>query len=772
MKNIFKNESENLMVILITTVVIVLTWLTLGWNLETSISGNDSLAYIFPYIDLLKEFSFDWKTHGYAYRLAGGIPLIGMYGECPILNFLCWIIEDHTSVINWYIIIHQVLLTYFSIYILKNILKLLSIDSNLLAPCHLLSFCKSKISNKSIVMLMFLLILITFAFIPLYSWKISYGHFNLYIGMIGLSSLYYLFTQLACKKTSYIGLFLSFITLSSLISFVANAQIIIYLAFFWGIPILISFKYLVRNKSTQEVRYISKYLFIFIVSIILFNLHKIYIFTTFNFSNLIRLNSTSIFTYSYVTGNLEDLLQFFNFGKSLTPITRNKYLLHETNVPLGVIPFYIFFLPHISKKRLMIISILILSFFTVFIFDLKPLSTSIISMFSFLKSFRVPHRLLLPLPWFSTIVFFIVMIRYFRPIVKFRFFDSLIIFVIILILKDIFFDITAFILLLIPILLISIKSLKNYRTNISIFLIIPLIAIIYLKSFKMRLMDFKNSRTSHSSVKELSSNILRKYPKLRNPINRIVKPQINTIFNVNETSLMKLSSLYSYTTVPKRFSKLVNTLSDMNYSETNNFHSNFINNSNYKIYSHLYNLKYQVITQKNSVSFIPIQVNSRWGWSSNTLKIKKNLNEIIEDLNQNKDNLKSFFNKNLLITNKDYSHFLANKKLGKCENFKVTNIKKLEDNTLLFNYKSDSTCLFTLSTNYYSNLRAFIENKKIPTFPSNYSLLGMILPKGNNEVKINSDISSTFMSYLTLSISLMMLIFFIYNTRKNEKNFQ
>lgn len=89
-------------------------------------------------------------------------------------------------------------------------------------------------------------------------------------------------------------------------------------------------------------------------------------------------------------------------------------------------------------------------------------------------------------------------------------------------------------------------------------------------------------------------------------------------------------------------------------------------------------------------------------------------------------------------------------------NWRVENAT-FASNQIIFNINATADGLLVLTDNYYPGWKAFIDNKQVPIYRTNYTFRGMVVPSGNHLVKFSNEPFS-----LKLGVIISSLFLFLY----------
>jgi hypothetical protein len=293
-----------------------------------------------------------------------------------------WFIDSPIKIVNLSIILTQTCLGYFTLGILRS---------------------NSKSHHQFIPILGMLLA----CFLPSMGWRYFYGHLNLVWGCVIFLSIAFYFSQIRNNKLSIFDLLLIFIVFIIGLHSINLIQTGIYSFICLFLFLIFTFR---SSKEYFKLNYFIPLMFLFLSSLLFCFNHLSNVFVYLK--DLQRsLNGNII--YSYTTQNFSDYLGSILYGLKTFNTNRNFFLLHETNLGFGFLPFLtISVLILLKNIRLLGLISACLIFGVILSSNISPFSDLLLALFPFLKSFRVPSRIFLPFTILSNLIFCYGLDRY------------------------------------------------------------------------------------------------------------------------------------------------------------------------------------------------------------------------------------------------------------------------------------------------------------------------------------------------------------------------
>jgi hypothetical protein len=196
------------------TLVIIATWLLLGWRVGSAITQADGTWLVIPYTDGALDAGFDWQHYLYRFGVIGGSEMHPFGGSLPLVQVAAPLGLSTTLTVNlvtWFI---QLCYAFFGIRLGE------AIRGTRLSPVH-------RVIGVWLV-----------AFAPVLGWRLALGHENLLLGFLPLFVVVSLLWQSRDGRPSVVALVLASIAVFHGVSGL-GAQGLVYSAVF-GLPIAIA----------------------------------------------------------------------------------------------------------------------------------------------------------------------------------------------------------------------------------------------------------------------------------------------------------------------------------------------------------------------------------------------------------------------------------------------------------------------------------------------------------------------------------------------------
>jgi hypothetical protein len=149
-------------------VVIVATWLLLGWTFQRTISQSDGTVVGVPVTQEALRAGVDWTRHLYRFGVVGGSEIHGFGGSSPVVQLGAALGLSTTTTVNLVTMFLQLGFGFFGIVAIEA----------LVARARGAAFRLSLAQRIAAIWLC--------SFAPMLGWRLAYGHENLLLGLLPL----------------------------------------------------------------------------------------------------------------------------------------------------------------------------------------------------------------------------------------------------------------------------------------------------------------------------------------------------------------------------------------------------------------------------------------------------------------------------------------------------------------------------------------------------------------------------------------------------------
>ncbi len=747
-KFIFESQERfDLFVLFLSTIVILAVWfLFLGFVPSTLISGNDG-PFVTTELQSMIDSGIFLKNFQYSYVRGGGHPLSGITGANGIYQFLSFFNFGPTAICNIIVFFIQIIYSFFCI-------KLISCQSTANHGQHLF--------NIKTRFLLVPTILLT-AFAPILGWRLGYGHLILVLGAMTLIFSLSTISATINKKITITHALLLFTAFLSVIQTPFAAQTIVYavcLGSFIIVGYILNYTDLGLRKHNiikQIIDSILPLLIILLCAILASFTALGDIVSFFLGSNTTRNVREEATIYSYTTATIADFISSIFLSNQIIPSSRDQFLWHESNYPIG--PIIIFLVMYFQKNFRLLVGFLIsVALISILSMNITPLSDLLLSTVPILKSFRVPSRAWLIIsvlitPLALTFIFSQLSDTSTSPnkLIKSISKTNL---AIITIIPIVFFfvpDIIAEIVAWFSVIMVTVMFTKQRfflkQSTIKAVLLFSLfsLSIVSIRAFNSRLISIKNFPTIIENAKGLANQLKSNNQEMNNPLVRTSFGFAFPAISVNQNVYMGISSLDGYFLFPGKFSAFVKEVWQMNKTDIVHFLKINEQSKNFKIFQQLYNIKFSLVpATNNNVEIRPLLPTNGAAWFSNKLIPQNSLKELVNILISKQDSLKDYLREQLLFINSDLPNPLTVNAIS-CEQSEVKNVTHIKDgNQLLLSVKSVGDCPLTIATNYADNFvieassGSAGQSRFLTPFAGHGVLLSFIVPDNTTDIVISN----------------------------------
>ncbi len=703
-------------------------------------------------IHLLKSINFDFKSYLYRYEILGGTQLHDIYG-IPRFFYFFKLLPAHKwhaiTLLNTYVIFYQVMLGYFgqkSVCLLRQLFFGKEIES-----------CLDNV-----------FISLIFSFMPFLGLRILHGHVN--IELISIPIVITVLLGFQYYKFSVVDLFLSLVCIFIMLPPIGQMGIYVPV-FAFLIYLGLSIEIFKRGDKRSLFKSLIFLLFVYIGSLLTSLPEVLERYNFVNSSDSVRNLSGSNLVYSYTTHTIKDLIASFSFMLEPIMTRSNSFLLHETNYPVGLLFFFIFFLPLRKFKFLFISFFLVTVIIFGFSMNLYPIQDFLLRTIPILRNFRVPARSIMIFLMF-TMMFYLSYLSNFSfsenvrsELKKLRSIYKILIFSIFLYLifaSPLTREILFCIFLLIFVWSIFSPASLSFNFN---FLAIPLILMVMISAFSERYISDSISIDEFDHSRKIGDEIKLKYPFLDSPLSRVSAFGSVGNFGSNFPILLGLSSIDGYRLMHKKFLYTLDALRGRPEVNTQLTMVYRFNEKNYSIVENMFNitalLKVEDGTKKINLLKKERENNPAWFVSS-----VLGGNDIQDMIKEGKVN---FFSKAYLLND------VKNSLIGDYSSCRHARINKITSGFNNQEVKISITsisekCPLVVSTNFTEKLAPYDlkTGKKLDKFIAWGTLLGVIVNPGVTEIILKPNTTyptyAAYFEYLGWFMLLMIIAYTLMTT--------
>ncbi len=781
LKRLWKRESGDLGLLALCCALIPLVWGTVfGWRPNLYIMGADGWAMMVPYLRDLLAHGGDWTQLIYRPEVQGGVALHDTAGTLLLHQICGWLGFSVTTTANLTVFIAQGGLAFIGVRFAEELAqrwRLQSSNGEGFVPES--PWWERVFLNACMVIL--------FAFAPIFSWRIFYGHVIMLFGTSVFFGFFALF--LAALNARLSISFCGVVLFAMLQVFPTCMQQSIVYGFVFGAPVLIAFcaSEFWRERQWGFVRSLRVPLLI-LVSALLLSMPKLAGLLNYAFgSDAARsVASGNDVVFSYLTLGWRDLVSSLLWGMegrgSFFGVTSPE-LLHELNLPLGPLLLVVFSLAvrrsQNSSRGVALGLIISLLLACGFASNLHPISDIVLAVMPLLKSFRVPSRALLPVailvPVLASAHFlgFISQMRIQKDSRMGRVLTLLAVgSVLIAFAPALLREFLAWAMTM-GLIAISFRGAKSSALR-SVFVgLFALLSVTSLFSFKERSGSLLDLGEAQSDFADIRAEILVQDPTLNMPLVRTALSDDVAGFNSNSSWMLGLASPNGYFFPLRRYLELVSELDGLPLDPTVvNFRFKAASPA-FEVIKKLYDLHWRIhFDQSGKAQMERIESALGAAWFASGIQLVPTMRELATVLKKRiaiGGGARALVNaSDTIVKRMRVSEF----ERLECKNSQVIGMAASHgvQSVVLEVKNEEPLCPLVVSMNYMEGLRAYVllENdfreREINLFPIEGALTGVLVPKIANHPTFKILIIAVphipFWARLAFFVGLLLLLLF------------
>lgn len=789
-KDLMQREFKDFLTFILGGVLIFLTWIFFfSWSPQALIPGHDgTLAYLF-----LSEFvkgGAEWQNLLYRPGWMGGVKLyqvagIGWYYTIPAR--LGWPIQNLTNFLS---ILVQTIYAFLGV---RSVMSLMKIWRGAGSQSE---------AEKGIDLpwgIRITLIWI-FAFAPILSWRLYYGHTELAMGALLFVSVSACLLSVLAEGS--VGIFLTLIAVVvSYSGFQTTMQQPILYGAVFGSPILFGLLCSGRSFFSVALRALLPSVAGLFLAMDGFSL----LLQQATSGDSARSIGNDSIVYSFVRGHIRDWTSSVKWALTEFHSKHSRWDWHEVNYPVG--PLFLSFLLFYPWKRFwkgglgIVLSILLVIGFSN---GFGPVANFILKFIPPMNAFRVPNRsaltfgLLLPIFGTASILaaFFPEVISPRRWGIKLRE----------LALSGVFTGVLAvglfwvapqtrerFFIVMVVMLFLGrfAKARGLFKPYFNAFskvgtawLLVPLFGLSLgsLLAFKEREVPGIRPQENILKINELRGRILAQAPDLVSPLVRSRVDFSFPEFKKNTAFALGLSSLDGYIFPFGRFLRLVQALNLESYHPEANQLGFPVTQFEYKSLQTLYNIRYEVKGDSapgGAVSVEPLPGAIGPAWFSEKLEPVQSYQELAWRLRAGAEDPDGIRKVGWVVAEdqKISSVPALRGAFDSCGSAKVLGLEskrfgqRMEIDVSSTDGASEgANCPLVLSMNYSHDLKAYAgpegKSRELVVFPVYGALTGVLVPRSESRVVVEMQAHVPYWAYLVQGLGALLLAFLMWRERE------
>lgn len=271
---------------------------------------------------------------------------------------------------NFYVILSQTILCFFSIKIFQNFFK-----------------------EDERSFLLMLLLSLSFIYNGIIGWRVAFGHMNFIWGLIYVLAVMYVIQSSHLKQFSITGLILVCVSFSNALQCIGLAQFLYYSLILFLLSVLFFARDYLRKLEYKKLIFVSTAI---LIPVCLFSFHNLT--NIFEGMSFLKRSGDSSLIYSYTVQNILDYFSSLFYSYKTIQTNREFGFLHETNYAFGVLPILLFsLLTYFRRWALLAFNIALIILGVLISSNISYLSELIVSLIPGMEMFRVPARVFIPI---------------------------------------------------------------------------------------------------------------------------------------------------------------------------------------------------------------------------------------------------------------------------------------------------------------------------------------------------------------------------------------
>ncbi|MGK5089706.1 hypothetical protein WDW86_19310 [Bdellovibrionota bacterium FG-2] len=394
-KKLRRQESGDLGLLALCLALVPLVWgILLGWHPDRYIMAADGWAMMIPYLRELLAHGGDWTQVIYRPEIQGGAALHDTAGTLLIHQICGFFRLSVTTTANLTVFIAQSGFAFIGTRFAEELAGRWMLRTQGAEP-------KGQQDSQKQLWLLRALMILLFAFAPVLSWRIFFGHVIMIFGTCVFLGFFALFVAALNARLTLTLLGIVFFMMLQVFPTALQQSIIYGLVF--GAPVLLAFclNEFLPDRRWGFIRCLRTPTLV-LVSAILVSMPKFagLLHHAFGSDAARGVLEESGVVFSHLTMSWRDLWASIPWGLGLIGITSPFEKWHEVNLPVGpfVLALGALLLVRDRSGRKSFAVGLSFCFLVAFLFaaNVHPISDLVLTLLPILKSFRVPSRALLP----------------------------------------------------------------------------------------------------------------------------------------------------------------------------------------------------------------------------------------------------------------------------------------------------------------------------------------------------------------------------------------
>ena len=695
-----------------TLLIIVLTWLVLGWSLVgQTIHQADGSKLVDPLVQSALAAGTDWNDHLYRFGVLGGSKMHEFAGTMPIVQVAAMLGLSTTITANLITLFVQLAFGFFG---LEVVLAASTSPRTLPLRVGVVWLC---------------------AFAPVLAWRLAWGHENLLLGLLPFVATAAMLWCARTKTTSTFALlFAAFVVCNGVTGL--GAQTVIYGAVF-GFPIILAIVLDSRPRWGREQWSVLAAL----LAGVLVALPRLVPMIAHATSDDATRSLGETVTYSYGNPHIRDWIESVPWTHQIAAAD-GGVALHERNYPIGPLLLFLPLLWHRTRNRWLGWGVLLSTTIAIlFSLDVHPISTGLLAAIEPLNAFRVPARSFLPVAALLPPLFAAALLGWDIPAstrARARLFPVVAIAIGLAILLGhraigpAVGEVLAW--LSCSALLVGLLLRRAHREGVIAAVIV--IGALGVVAFGARFPTHLAQDRIEEGPAALRAAVLADSPQLASPLDRVEIADPDPPYAMSLAWAAGLSTLDGVWYPPRRFLVLLNALMDNRYPSTSAVFQ-LAGTSGFPVLQQLYNVKRLVSLAQGGIIELPETPGA--AWFPREITTIDHPSEFA--IASRSVDLHATLRDKAWVLRTEASAGLA----ARCDNARVTNVSvDARGQTATIGVALAQRCTLVVATNFVSTLVATATGTggaaEVRVFPIDIALVAIDVPAGTTDIVLAPEV--------------------------------
>jgi hypothetical protein len=703
-------------------VLIVATWLVLGWSLfDRAITQADGTVLVVPFTQSALHAGPDWTEHLYRFGVVGGSQMHDFAGTMPIIQLCSLLGLSTTTTVNIITIFIQLCFGFFGVKLVEALISEWS------GVAQRLSWVRRICTQWGC------------AFAPILGWRLAIGHENLLIGILPLVVTIAMLWAARARTLSAVALAMGAFAVFNGVSGL-GPQTVVYSAVF-GLPfVMVTILDAPRGRrwSTAHTAVVCS-----VAAGVLVALPRLAGMIQHALGDDASRSLSESVVYSYGRSEWTDWLASIPWTEQVAARWNGTNALHEHNYPVGPLLVFVLALWPRGVSRRMLWGMLAGVVLAIIVADdLAPLSSAVLAIIPPLESFRVPARAVLPILVFVPSVAMAVVWRSVgtepsdRGTVRVQLLGVVIALVVILTrgatgpwAREVIAWLACLALAIVarwrP------DTLRRYTLGASV----PVIIALGVAAFDDRFPRQAAFDPVEHGPAQLHDAVLAQAPDVAMPLTRIQIVDAPQPYEMSTAFAARLPSLDGVWYPPRRFLQLLSALQGREIAATTAVFA-LTRSSMFPVLQQLYNVRYVVSLANGKGAIEELPDTAGPAWFPARIDTVENAAEVARILREHRADLRAAVSGSAWMLRVDAARA---PRVAGCTDGRVTSVTTDDiGQTASISVEVRSDCVLVVATNYVSTLSATVTRGDtlgpIPVFPIDVALTGIAVPRGTSTV--------------------------------------